>query len=37
MNKYWIKGKFAWQAGYDAFSYFHSQIGEACDYTLSQE
>lgn len=33
----WLKGKFAWQAGYGAFSYSHSQIGRVYNYILHQE
>jgi len=32
-----VKGKFAWQEGYGAFSYSHSHIGNVCDYVLTQE
>jgi len=32
-----IKGKFAWQEGYGAFSYSHSHIGNVYDYVLTQE
>ena len=32
-----VKGKFAWQEGYGAFSYSHSQIGKVCDYILNQD
>jgi len=32
-----IKGKFAWQEGYGAFSYSHSHIGNVYDYVLNQE
>jgi putative transposase len=35
-HKY-IKGKFAWQEGYGAFSYSHSHIGNVYDYILNQE
>ena len=31
------KGKFAWQEGYGAFSYSHSQIGDVYNYILNQE
>jgi REP element-mobilizing transposase RayT len=32
-----VKGKFAWQDGYGAFSYSHSQIGKVYDYIFNQE
>ena len=32
-----VEGKFAWQEGYGAFSYSHSQIGKVYDYILNQE
>ena len=32
-----VKGKFAWQEGYGAFSYSHSPIGKVYDYILNQE
>jgi len=32
-----VKGKFAWQEGYGAFSYSHSQIRNVYDYILNQE
>jgi len=32
-----VKGKFAWQEGYGAFSYSHSHIGIVYDYILEQE
>lgn len=32
-----VKGKFAWQKGYGAFSYSHSHIGKVYDYILNQE
>jgi len=35
-NKY-IKGKFAWQEGYGAFSYSHSHIERVYNYILNQE
>jgi len=31
------KGRFAWQEGYGAFSYSHSQIGRVYNYILNQE
>jgi REP element-mobilizing transposase RayT len=33
----WLKEKFAWQAGYGAFSYSHSQISSVYNYILHQE
>ncbi len=33
----WIKGKFAWQEGYGAFSYSHSQIERVFNYIKNQE
>lgn len=35
-NKF-VKGKFAWQDGYGAFSYSHSHIEKVYDYILNQE
>lgn len=35
-NKF-VKGKFSWQAGYGAFSYSHSHIGNVYNYILNQE
>lgn len=32
-----VKGKFAWQEGYGAFSYSHSHIKNVYDYILNQE
>lgn len=32
-----VKGKFAWQEGYGAFSYAHSQIGNVYKYIANQE
>lgn len=32
-----VKGKFAWQESYGAFSYSHSHIGRVYDYILNQE
>jgi REP element-mobilizing transposase RayT len=32
-----VKGKFAWQEGYGAFSYSHCQIGNVYNYILNQE
>jgi len=36
-EKEWIKGRFAWQEGYGAFSYSHSQIETVYTYILNQE
>jgi len=36
-DRRFVKGKFAWQEGYGAFSYSHSQIGIVYDYILNQE
>lgn len=33
----WVRGKFAWQEGYGAFSYAHSQIDAVYQYILNQE
>lgn len=33
----WVRGKFAWQDGYGAFSYSHSQIDNVYQYILNQE
>lgn len=33
----WTREKFAWQSGYGAFSYSHSQIEEVYQYILNQE
>jgi len=33
----WVKGKFAWQAGYGAFSYSHSHTESVYNYILNQE
>ena len=33
----YVKGKFAWQEGYGAFSYSHSHISKVYDYILNQE
>lgn len=33
----WVKGKFAWQEGYGAFSYSHSHIQQVYAYILNQE
>jgi putative transposase len=32
-----VGGKFSWQAGYGAFSYSHSHIGNVYNYILNQE
>ena len=36
-DQQWVKGKFAWQAGYGAFSYSHSHINNVYQYILNQE
>jgi hypothetical protein len=36
MEKF-VKGKFAWQEGYGAFSYAHSQVQNVYQYILRQE
>ena len=36
-EKKWVKGKFAWQEGYGAFSYSHSHIDKVYNYILNQE
>jgi putative transposase len=36
-EKKWIKGKFAWQEGYGAFSYAQSQVNDVYNYILRQE
>ena len=36
-SKKWVKGKFAWQEGYGAFSYSHSQLGAVINYIANQE
>ena len=36
-EKKFIKGKFAWQEGYGAFSYAHSQIENVYQYIANQE
>jgi len=33
----WVKGKFAWQEGYGAFSYSKNQIDRVVNYILNQE
>ncbi|MCF8262781.1 MAG: IS200/IS605 family transposase [Melioribacteraceae bacterium] len=33
----WVVGKFAWQKGYGAFSYSHSQLQIIINYILNQE
>jgi hypothetical protein len=35
-NKF-VKGKFAWQDGYGAFSYSHSHINKVYDYIVNRE
>ncbi len=36
-NKGWLRGKFAWQEGYGAFSYGRSQVEDVYKYILNQE
>lgn len=36
-DKKWVKGKFAWQEGYGAFSYSRSYIEKRYDYFKNQE
>src|SRR5262245_46833152 len=36
-RKKWIRGKFAWQEGYGAFSYGHSQLDTIIRYIQNQE
>src|SRR5688572_19343732 len=36
-DKKFLKGKFAWQEGYGAFSYGHSQLNTVYKYILNQE
>jgi REP element-mobilizing transposase RayT len=36
-EKRFVKGRFAWQEGYGAFSYAHSQIESVYQYILNQE
>lgn len=36
-DRKFVKGKFAWQEGYGAFSYSHSQIKNVYEYILNQE
>jgi putative transposase len=36
-EKGFVRGKFAWQEGYGAFSYAHSQIDHVVKYILNQE
>jgi putative transposase len=36
-DKKYLKGKFAWQEGYGAFSYAHSQLDSVYQYILNQE
>jgi len=33
----WVKGRFAWQEGFGAFSYSHSQLGAVVRYIQNQE
>jgi putative transposase len=36
-EKGFVRGKFAWQTGYGAFSYSHSQIDHVAKYIMNQE
>ncbi|MFN8358055.1 MAG: transposase [Spirosomataceae bacterium] len=36
-NHHWVRGKFSWQEGYDAFSYAHSQLDTVYKYISNQE
>ena len=36
-DHHFVKGKFAWQESYGAFSYSHSHIGKVYEYILNQE
>jgi len=36
-ERQFLKGKFAWQEGYGAFSYSHSQVKNVYNYILNQE
>ena len=36
-ERHFVKGKFAWQESYGAFSYSHSHISRVYDYILNQE
>ncbi len=36
-DHHFVKGKFAWQESYGAFSYSHSHIGNVYEYILNQE
>ena len=36
-DKKYVKGKFAWQVGFGAFSYSHSQLDNVYQYILNQE
>jgi hypothetical protein len=33
----WVNGRFAWQEGFGAFSYSHSQLGAVIRYIQNQE
>lgn len=34
---HWVAGRFSWQAGFGAFSYSHSQLGDVIRYIENQE
>ena len=36
-RKKWVRGRFAWQEGYGAFSYGHSQLDTVIRYIQNQE
>lgn len=36
-EKKFVRGKFAWQEGFGAFSYSHSQLGDVIRYIQNQE
>ena len=36
-SRHWVQGKFAWQTGYGAFSYGHSQLSAVIAYIERQE
>jgi REP element-mobilizing transposase RayT len=35
-ENHWVMGRFAWQEGFGAFSYAHSQLGVVSDYVQKQ-
>ena len=36
-DHHWVRGRFAWQEGYGAFSYSHTHVQKVYDYILNQE